>query len=325
MELFTNDFLGTPVWMWLAFLSLVLGLLAADLGLMGGREITPRQSLKLSAVYIALGLGFSGFVAWTMGLGAATDYVTAFVVEKTLALDNIFVIALIFASLRIPAHLQHRVLFWGVLGVIVLRGLMIGAGAALVAEYHWVLYLFAAFLVVTGIKLFFADDHADPADGRLMRTVRRMIPVADTMEGERFFVRKGAKWFATPLFLALVMVELTDLIFAVDSVPAVFAITTETFVVYTSNIFAILGLRALYVALASVMHRFAYLKYALSALLVFIGSKIFIADFAGLTKFPPLLSLGITFAILGAGIGVSLWKTKGAPTKAPDGGPLVSP
>lgn len=311
MELLLSDFLGTPVWMWATFLGLVLALLALDLGLMGGREIGVKTSLKLSAGYISLGLLFSLFVGWQMGWGHATDYVTAFVVEKTLALDNIFVIALIFASLRIPAHSQHRVLFWGILGVIVLRGIMIGAGAALVAEYHWILYIFAAFLIFTGIKLFFGDDHGDPADGWLMKTARRIIPMTDSLDGERFFTRRNGALVATPLFLALVMVEFTDLIFAVDSVPAVFAITTETFVVYTSNIFAILGLRALYVALAAVMHRFAYLKYALSALLVFIGSKIFIADFTGLGKFPPALSLGITFAILGAGIGLSLWKTKG--------------
>ena len=310
MELFTMDFLGTPVWMWGTFLSLVLGLLALDLGLMGHREISVRQSLKLSAGYISVGLAFAGFVAWQLGTSAAVDYVTAFVVEKTLALDNIFVIALIFVSLGIPARQQHRVLFWGILGVIVLRGIMIGAGAALVAEYHWILYIFAAFLILTGIKLWFGSDHADPGNGRMMKFLRRILPVTDGLEGEAFLVRKGTKWFVTPLFLALVMVELTDLVFAVDSVPAVFAITTDTFIVYTSNIFAILGLRALYGALAAVMHRLAYLKYALAALLVFIGSKIFIADFSGLGKFPPALSLGITFAILGAGIGVSLWKTR---------------
>ncbi len=312
MGLLLADFLGTPVWMWATFLAIVLALLGADLGLMGGREITVRKSLKLSAVYIGLGLAFSGFVAWQLGVPAAADYVTAFVVEKTLALDNIFIIALIFTSLGIPARLQHRVLFWGILGVIVLRGIMIGAGAALVAQYHWILYIFAGFLIMTGVKLFFSADHADPADGRLMRALRRILPVSHGLEGERFILRKGGRLVVTPLFLALVMVELTDLIFAVDSVPAVFAITTETFVVYTSNIFAILGLRALYVALAAVMHRFAYLKYALAALLVFIGSKIFIADFGGLGKFPPALSLGITLAILGCGIGVSLWKTRGS-------------
>lgn len=310
MEFVLMDFLGTPVWMWGTFLGLVLALLALDLGLLGGREIGVRQSLMLSAFYIGLGVAFSAFVGWQMGWGHAADYLTAFVVEKTLALDNIFVIALIFASLHIPARHQHRVLFWGVLGVIVLRGIMIGAGAALVAEYHWILYIFAAFLILTGIKLFFGSDHADPAKGWLMRTARRILPVTDTLRGERFIVRDAGRWAVTPLFLALVMVELTDLIFAVDSVPAVFAITTETFVVYTSNIFAILGLRALYVALTSVMHRFAYLKYALAALLVFIGSKIFIADFTGLGKIPPALSLGVTFAILGAGVGVSLWKTR---------------
>lgn len=310
MDYVMMDFLGTPLWMWGTFLTLVFGLLALDLGLLGGREIGVRQSLSLSAFYIALGVAFSGFVGWQMGAGAAADYLTAFVVEKTLALDNIFVIALIFASLGIPARQQHRVLFWGVLGVIVLRGIMIGAGAALVAQYHWILYIFAGFLILTGIKLFFGSDHADPAQGWMMCTARRILPVTDTLRGEAFVVRDAGRWAVTPLFLALIMVELTDLIFAVDSVPAVFAITTETFVVYTSNIFAILGLRALYVALTSVLHRFAYLKYALAALLVFIGSKIFIADFTGLGKIPPSLSLGVTFAILGAGVAVSLWKTR---------------
>jgi tellurite resistance protein TerC len=187
-------------------------------------------------------------------------------------------------------------------------------GAALVSEYHWILYIFAAFLMLTGVKMLFADDHAKPEDSKLMAFLRRNMRLTEGLEGEKFFVRRPVgdkiKLFATPLFLALVMVELIDLIFAVDSVPAVFAITTDTFVVYTSNIMAILGLRALYTALAAILPRFAYLKYALSVLLIFIGSKIFIADFTGLGKIPPALSLSVTFAILGAGVAVSLWKTR---------------
>ena len=294
MDFLIYSFMGTPVWMWLSFLGIVALLLAADLGLFhkGAKEIEVGESLRLSAVYIALGLGFAGFVGWQMGAGAASSYLTAFVVEKSLSMDNVFVIALIFSSLAIPRALQHRVLFWGVLGVIVLRGIMIALGATLVAQYHWVLYVFAAFLILTGIKmLLVTGDHAP-------------------QEGEAFFVKRDGVLFATPLFLALIMVETADLIFAVDSVPAVFAITSDPFLVYTSNIFAILGLRALYFALAAILHRFAYLKYALSVLLIFIGSKMFVADWLDWEKFPASLSLGITAAILTTGVAVSLWKTR---------------
>lgn len=319
MELLTVLFLGTPLWMWLVFLTLVLGLLVLDLGVLHkeDHEIGVAESLRMSALYIALGLGFGGFVWWQMGGTATAQYLTAFVVEKTLALDNIFVIALIFGFFAVPRLYQHRVLFWGILGVIVLRGIMIGLGATIVASYHWVLYIFAVFLILTGIKMLFSSEkepdlHANP----LLRFLKRRFHVTDEIEGHDFFVKRPdpatgrVVRYATPLFLALVMIEMADLIFAVDSVPAVFTITTDPFIVYTSNIFAILGLRALYFALSAILHRFAYLKYALSVLLVFIGSKIFIAEAMGWAKFPPEWSLGITFAILGAGMAVSLWKTK---------------
>lgn len=309
----TSLFMGTPIWMWLTFLVIVVLLLAADLGLFHktAKEIGVGESLRLSAVYIAMGLGFGGFVAWQMGGAAASSYLTAFVVEKSLSMDNVFVMALIFSSLAIPRALQHRVLFWGVLGVIVLRGLMIAVGATLVAQYHWVLYVFAGFLILTGIKMLFAkEDHA-PQDNAMVRWLKARLRLTETLEGEAFFVRRQGLLFATPLFLALIMVETADLIFAVDSVPAVFAITSDPFLVYTSNIFAILGLRALYFALSAILHRFAYLKYALAMLLVFIGSKMFIADWLDWEKFPASLSLGVTAAILTTGIAVSLWKTRG--------------
>jgi len=311
-DILLSPFLGTPVWMWLTFLTVVLTLLAADLGLFhkGAKEIGVAESLRLSALYIALGLSFAAFVGHQLGGAAATAYLTAFVVEKSLSLDNVFVIALIFSSLAIPRALQHRVLFWGILGVIVLRGLMIGLGAALVAEYHWVLYLFAAFLIVTGIRMLFATENHDPGANPLVRFLKSRIRLSDTLDGQRFFTRQNGLLTATPLFLALIMVETADLIFAVDSVPAVFAITADPFLVYTSNIFAILGLRALYFALSAVLHRFAYLKYALAALLVFIGSKLFIADALDWEKFPAALSLGVTGLILGTGIAVSMWKTR---------------
>lgn len=320
MEFLTTAFLGTPVWMWFTFIAIVIGLLVLDLGILhkdGETEIGVTESLKLSAMYITLGLGFSGFVYWQMGWEPTAQYLTAFVVEKTLALDNIFVIALIFGFFAIPRAYQHRVLFWGILGVIVLRGIMIGLGATLVAQYGWILYIFAGFLILTGIKmLMVADKEHDIGENALIRLMRRMFNVTDGLRGNAFFVTEpnaAGKMvrFVTPLFLALVMIEVADLVFAVDSVPAVFTITTDPFIVYTSNIFAILGLRALYFALAAILHRFAYLKYALAVLLIFIGSKVFVADLMGWAKFPPSASLGITFAILGAGVVVSLWKTRG--------------
>lgn len=316
--MFDTLFLGTPVWLWLGFLGLVLGLLAFDLGVLnkGSKEIGVNESLKLSALYIALGLGFGGFVWFQLGAGKGLEYVTAFLVEKSLALDNVFVIALIFGFFAIPRHLQHRVLFWGVLGVIVLRAIMIGLGAALVAEFSWILYLFAAFLVFTGLKMLWMGDHEpDLANNPVLRWIRRHFRVTEDLRGEAFVVREPdgsgrMRTFLTPLLLALIMVEIADIVFAVDSVPAVFAISSDPFIVYTSNIFAILGLRALYFALAAVLHRFAYLKQALAVLLVFIGSKVFVADLLGWQKFPAGASLGITFAILAAGVLVSLWKTR---------------
>ena len=312
MEFLTQAFMGTPVWMWLSFIGVVGLMLAADLGLFHktASEIGVAESLRMSALYIALGVSFSLFVGWQMGAGAASSYLTAFVVEKSLSMDNVFVMALIFGSLAIPRALQHRVLFWGVLGVIVLRGLMIGIGATLVAQYHWVLYVFAAFLILTGIKMLFASDNHAPQDNVLIKWLKSKLRMTETLEGQSFFVKRDGLWFATPLFLALIMVETADLIFAVDSVPAVFAITADPFLVYTSNIFAILGLRALYFALSAILHRFAYLKYALSVLLIFIGSKLFVADWLDWEKFPASLSLGITALILTTGVAVSLWKTR---------------
>jgi tellurite resistance protein TerC len=340
MEFLLMLFLGKPVWMWLLFIAVVLALLVFDLGVLHkeDHEIGVAESLKLSAMYIALGVAFSGFVWWSFnyqiataapdvagtlmtGAEAAKLYLTAFVVEKTLAMDNVFVIAMIFTYFAIPRKYQHRVLFWGILGVIVLRAIMIGLGATLVAQYSWVLYIFAVFLILTGVKMMFMGDKPmDISQNPVLKFMKRRMNVTEEIHGNRFWVKKPDPKtgklvnFATPLFLALVMVEIVDVIFAVDSVPAVFAITSDPFIVYTSNIFAILGLRALYFALAAIIHRFHYLKYALALLLVFIGSKIFIADLLGLEKFPANLSLGITFAILGAGVVYSLWKTRGGAT-----------
>ncbi len=309
--------MGTPLWMWLGFLAIVLFLLVLDLGVLNKtqKEITIANSFKMSAFYIIIGLGFGLLVWHYLGIESAVLYVTGFVVEKTLAIDNVFVIAMIFTYFCVPKHLQYRVLFYGILGVIILRGIMIGFGAAIVEKYHWVLYIFAAFLVFTGIKMLLPNGHDnDIANNKILKWVQKIIPVSKDFDGQKFFtkIEKDGKLItiATPLFLALVMVEIADLIFAIDSIPAIFAITTDPFIVFTSNIFAILGLRALYFALAAMVDRFKYLKYSLAILLIFIGSKIFIADLIGLEKFPPMLSLSVTFAILGVGIIYSLFKTK---------------
>jgi tellurite resistance protein TerC len=323
-EAMTSDFLGKPVWAWAGFIAIVLTLLAFDLGVLHRRprEIGVRESLVLSGVYIALALAFGGLVWFWFGARAGMDYLTGFAVEKTLALDNVFVIALIFGYLGVPRRLQHRVLLWGVIGVIVLRAIMIGFGAALVASFSWTLYLFAAFLIVTGVKMLMMNDEpADMSRNWLLLFLRRRLRLVDDLEEERFFVRRPDSasgrmvLWTTPLFVALVLVEFADVVFAVDSVPAIFAITTDPFVVYTSNIFAILGLRALYFALAAVIERFRYLKPALAAVLIFIGGKVFAADLLGLEKIPPAVSLGVTLGILATGVIYSLWRSAGSPER----------
>ncbi len=314
------DWLGKPAWMWLAFMAIVLTLLVLDLGVLhrDQREIEVRESLILSAGYIGLALAFGAWVWWYLGSQSGMEYLTGFAIEKALAMDNVFVIAMIFAFFAVPRQYQHRVLFWGILGVIVLRAIMIGLGATIVSQFSWVLYVFAVFLILTGVKmLVFKDADYDVGKNPVLAFMRRRFNVTDEHHGEKFWVKKPDPatgkpvWFMTPLFLALVLIEVADVIFAVDSVPAIFAITKDPFIVYTSNIFAILGLRALYFALAAMVHRFHYLKIALAVVLIFIGSKIFIADLLGIDKVPPAISLAITFGILAAGVLYSLWKTRG--------------
>ncbi|WP_084049944.1 TerC/Alx family metal homeostasis membrane protein [Deinococcus hopiensis] len=316
--------LGKPTWMWAVFAALVAALLAFDLGVLNRRrsgwpqEISVPTSLRLSAFYITVALLFGGWVWATLGAGSGMAYLTGFALEKALALDNIFVISVIFGALAIPRHLQHRVLFWGILGVLVLRGVMIGLGAALVSSFDWVMWVFGAFLLFTGVKLLLnkgEEDHAPDLERHpTVRLVGRVIPISPKLDGERFLARLPdaagrLRVHATPLLLALLLVETADLVFAVDSIPAIFAITQDPFIVYTSNIFAILGLRALYFALDALLHRFSALKPALALALVFIGAKIFYAQFYG--KVPAAVSLSVTLAILGGGVLVSLWKMRG--------------
>lgn len=321
MTFLLSDWLGTPAWFWLAFAAIVLILTAFDLGVLHrkDREIGVAESLKLSLFYIAIAMAFGGWLWLAKGAVPATEYFTGYFIEKALSIDNVFVISLIFGVFSVPAKYQYRALVWGILAVIVLRGLMIAGGAALLAEAAWVMNLFAVFLIVTGIKMLMGSDHApDIANNAAVRWISRHMRVTHEHHGERFLVRvsdaKSGRMVlaATPLLLALVVINLADLVFAVDSVPAIFSITTDTFIVYTSNIMAILGLRALYFALAAMVHRFHYLKYALALVLVFIGGKILVAEFVlGGAKFPPLVSLGVTVALIAGGVGWSWWKTRG--------------
>jgi len=320
VELLFADWLGTPAWFWLAFAGLVLVLTAFDLGFLHkeDREMGIAESLKLSVFYIAIAVAFGGWVWWSKGSADGIDWYTGYFLEKALSIDNVFVISMIFGFFAIAPKYQYRALLWGIVAVIVLRGLMIAGGVALVSQAHWVMYLFAAFLVFTGVKMLFSGDHEpDIAHNRAVRWISRHMRVTKAHHGHHFFVREPNDagrmvWAATPLFLALVVINLADLVFAVDSVPAIFSITTDTFIVYTSNIMAILGLRALYFALAAMVHRFHYLKYALAIVLVFIGGKILVAELLmDGAKVPPLLSLGVTLGLIGGGVGWSLWKTRG--------------
>ncbi|MCA3216986.1 MAG: TerC family protein [Burkholderiales bacterium] len=317
----TADFLGKATWLWLMFIGIVIALLVFDLGVLHrdpDHVIEVKESLWLSAMYISLALAFGAWVWWYLGAQSGMEYMTGFLIEKSLALDNVFVIALIFTYFAIPQKYQHRVLFWGILGVIVLRAIMIGLGAAIVSEWSWVLWIFGAFLLITGIKmLWIIDNMPDIGTNPLLKFLKKHMRVTNELHGHRFFVtqphpvtNKAVVW-ATPLFFALILVEFADLVFAVDSVPAIFAITQDPFIVYTSNIFAILGLRALYFALAAVIHRFTYLKYALAVVLIFIGCKIFYNQIYG--KLDAWISLTVTFSLLAAGVLYSLWKTRGAP------------
>jgi len=373
------------IWIWIGFLVFVLLMLALDLGVFHrtAHVVKVKEALAWSAVWVTLGLAFTGFVYvsyerhW-MGLGlpppgdtttvvdlmavtadnpqginggagAAMSYITGYLIEKSLSVDNIFVIALIFASMAVPPIYQHRVLFWGILGALVMRGAMIAVGAQLIREFTWIIYVFGAFLILTGVKMLFIKGHTDPSANVVVRMARRFLPVTDRFHGQHFFVRAGSTashaapvpgageetdaavdrleklrrgaWMMTPLFLALLLVEFTDLIFAIDSIPAIFAITTDPFLVFTSNVFAILGLRSLYFALAGMIDAFRYLKPALATVLVLVGIKMMTHTQlkAWLGEHFNLYLLGAVLLILATGVVASVvarrWERAGpAPT-----------
>jgi tellurite resistance protein TerC len=355
------------LWIWLGFVLFVLLMLALDLGVFHRKAhvVRMKEALAWSAVWASMGLGFAGFVYFGyenhwLGLGSTVDavdgrindggsatlkYLTGYVVEKSLSVDNVFVIAMIFAFLGVPAIYQHRVLFWGILGALVMRGVMIGVGAKLIAEFHWLLYVFGVFLILTAVKMLLVKtDHADPSQNAVVRLTRRLFPVTDRFHGEHFIVRAGSAGskeaevpgaepvrdeaverakagtlMLTPLALALILVETTDLIFAVDSIPAIFAITADPFLVFTSNVFAILGLRSLYFALAGMMDKFRYLKVSLAAVLALVGVKMLVASWLKDVIGPNfnLYLLAAVLLILAAGVAASAVADRRRPLTAP--------
>ncbi|MFN7115076.1 MAG: TerC family protein [Alphaproteobacteria bacterium] len=308
--------------MWAVFFGVVFLLLFLDLGVFQKKshEIGMRESLKMSGFYIGVGLLYGAWLWFELGAAQGSLYLTGFLVEKSLSLDNIFVISLVFGYFKIPRQYQHRVLFWGILGVIVLRGTTILLGATIIHKFEWVLYIFAAFLIFSGIKMLFMkddDDNQDIGNNPVLKFFKKHLRVTDEIHGDKFWVRKPSPnkpgqmmLYATPLFLALIVIEFVDLIFAVDSIPAIFALTTDPYIIFTSNVFAILGLRALYFALAVILVRFKYLKYALALVLVFIGAKVFVAGILDIEKIPAVVSLGVTLSLLGGGVLYSLYKTR---------------
>jgi tellurite resistance protein TerC len=298
---------------WAVFLLIVVALLAFDLGVLNknAHEISVKESLWLSAFYIAVALLFGLGVWHYRGPDDALLYYTGFLVEKSLSLDNVFVFALIFGFLGIPRIYEHRVLVWGILLALLFRAIFIGFGAAAVTEWQWILWFFGAFLIYTGVKMLLAkEDHGpDFENSVIYRWMKSKMNLSTEYRGQSFWFKENGVRYFTPLFVALILVNFADIIFAVDSVPAILAITQDPFLVYTSNIFAILGLRALYFALSAMIHRFHYLKYALALILVLIGVKIVLMMIG--IKLPAILTLGLTFGLIAGGIGYSLWKTKG--------------
>ncbi len=296
--------------LWIAFNAFILLMLALDLGVFQRKThaVSVKEALIWSAVWIVLAMAFNVFVYYDFGKQKAIEFLTGYILEKSLSVDNIFVFVLLFGYFKVPNEYQHKVLFWGVIGALILRAILIAVGAIMIAKFHWIIYIFGAFLVFTGFKMANQkDEDIHPEDNFLIRFFKKIFPVTHDYHGEKFFVKIDNKKFATPLFIVLLAIEFTDLVFAFDSIPAIFAVTSDPFIVYTSNIFAILGLRSLYFALAGVIHKFHYLKIGLSMILIFIGMKMLIMD---LYKVPTAYSLGVIAVVLTASVILSLLKPK---------------
>lgn len=301
------------IWMWVGFNLFVVALLALDLGVLhrGEKEITVRHALWLSLGYLILAMIFAAGMFVFMGEAEGYQFLTGYLIEKSLSVDNIFVFVLIFSHFAVPPQYQYRVLFWGILGALVMRGTLILVGATVIEAFHWVIYIFGAFLIFTGVKMLVTvGQEPDVDNNRIVRFMRSRFRITQEYSGSRFFVTVEGVRYMTPLFLVLILIELTDLVFALDSIPAIFAITTDPFIVYTSNVFAILGLRALYFALAGIIHRFHYLKYGLSLVLVVVGLKMVVNAWFGTKVIPTEAALLITGVLIGGSILFSMWKTR---------------
>ncbi|MBK7997987.1 MAG: TerC family protein [Verrucomicrobia bacterium] len=311
-------------WLWIGFNVFVLFMLALDLGVFHRKAhvVTFKESMTWTVVWIGLALAFNAGVWHFAGPQKGLEFFTGYLIEKSLSVDNVFVFALLFSYFAVPAQYQHKVLFWGILGALVMRAAMIVAGAALITKFTWIIYIFGGFLVLTGVKMIFKkEEEIHPERNPVVRWFKRLMPVTSDYRGDKFFIRENGVRMATPLFVVLLLVEVSDLIFAVDSIPAIFAVTTDPFIVYTSNVFAILGLRSLYFALAGVMDKFHYLKIGLGAVLAFVGVKMLLAHSAW--KIPTLPSLGVVVLILAIAVVASLMRPRKpkAADKIAGGGP----
>lgn len=296
--------------MWVAFFAIVIFVLALDLGILNRKahRISPSAALGWVILWVSLAFSFAGAVWYFYGATKCLDFITAYLVEQSLSVDNLFVFVLVFRFFRVEDKYQHRVLFWGVLGAIVMRAIFIFTGLALIQKFHWITYLFGAFLIYTGIKLFFdgEEEEADFAENLGIKLVKKFFAVSSRYDGQRFFTIENGKRMATPMFLVLVVIEITDLIFAVDSIPAVLAVSSDAFIVFTSNIFAIMGLRSMYFLLANVIDRFSYLKYGLAFILAFVGVKMVLVGINPDWKIPSSISLAVVASTLAISVAISL-------------------
>ncbi len=314
------NIMNESLWLWVGFNVFILGMLALDLGVFHRKThiVSLKESLTWTGVWVALALLFNAGVWHYGGSARALEFFTGYVIEKSLSVDNVFVFALLFSYFAVPPLYQHKVLFWGILGALLMRAMMIGAGTVLIAKFAWIIYVFGGFLILTGIKMIVKrEEEIHPERNPVVRWFKKLMPVTPEYRGDKFFVRENGLRMATPLFVVLLLVEFTDLIFAVDSIPAIFAVTKDPFIVYTSNVFAILGLRSLYFALAGVMDKFHYLKIGLGVVLSFVGVKMILAHTAW--KIDTLVSLGVIVLILATSVVWSLVKPKAVKIPA-DGG-----
>ncbi len=303
------------IWLWSGFIAFVLFMLAIDLGIFHRKshKVSFKEAAVWSLVWVSLAMIFNLIVWFQFGEVRATEFLTGYIIEKSLSVDNIFIFVIIFSALGIPSLYQHKVLFWGIISALIMRAGMIFAGTALMAKFHWLIYIFGGLLILTGIKLFIQrNKEQHPENTWSMRLAKKIIPSTHKFDGDKFFIIENGKRLATPLFMALILIEITDLIFAVDSIPAIFAITNDPYIVFTSNIFAILGLRSLYFLMEGLVERFIYLKVGLASVLIFVGLKMSLVDFY---KVSPVTSLAVIALLLGTSIGASLWATRNKEAK----------